>query len=334
MKFKLLAVHFLFLGFTLFSNLFAEQVVILGSGPAGLTAAIYASRTGLSTLVIEGTEPGGQIALSHIVENFPGFPEGINGFELGMKMREQSLRFGTQIRTTKIVKADLSQRPFTLWQESGEILSADTLIIASGASAKWLGLESEKALIGKGVSSCATCDAFLFKGKEVVVVGGGDTALEDALFLARYATKVSIVHRRDQLRASKYLQNKAFAHPKIHFIWNSIVEEVLDLKEGKVTGVVIGNLLDQTHQFYPCSGVFIAIGHAPNTQLFQGQLALDEAGYIQTEPHATETNIPGVFAAGDVADPRYRQAITAASSGCKAAIDADHFIQKMGSEEP
>lgn len=319
--------------FFAFNQLLAEQVVILGSGPAGLTAAIYASRAGLSTLLIEGEEPGGQIALSYMVENFPGFPEGIDGSELGMQMRTQALRFGARIRSSNVVQVDLSRQPFILWQENGKSILADTLIIATGASAKWLGLDAETALIGKGISSCATCDGFLFKGQEVVVVGGGDTALEDALFLARYASKVTVVHRRDTLRASKYLQKKAFSHPNIHFIWNSIVEEVLDPKEGRVQGVVLQNLQDQSQQIYPCKGLFIAIGHTPNTELFKGQIVLDEAGYIQTQPFSTHTNIPGVFAAGDVVDSRYQQAVTAASSGCMAAIDADHFIQQKDSEE-
>lgn len=323
-----------FFMFSIFSSIFAEQVVILGSGPAGLTAAIYTSRAGLSTLLIEGEEPGGQIALSYTVDNFPGFPQGVNGYELGINIREQALRFGTEIQSGKVIEVDFSKRPFILKLENGHLISADTLIIASGASAKWLGLESEKTLIGQGVSSCATCDGFLFKKKEVVVVGGGDTALEDALFLARYASKVTVVHRRDSLKASKYLQNKAFAQSNIHFIWNSIVEEILDPAEGQVQGVALKNLQDQSQQIYPCHGVFIAIGHTPNTDLFKGQIDLDEAGYIQTKPFTTQTNIPGVFAAGDVADPRYRQAITAAGTGCMAAIDADHFIQQQDLEEP
>jgi thioredoxin reductase (NADPH) len=308
--------------------LFAHQVVILGSGPAGLTAAIYASRAGWSTLLIEGEEPGGQIALSYQVDNFPGFPQGINGFELGANMREQALRFGTEIQSGKLIAADLSRRPFKLELEEGGFIFAETLIIASGASAKWLGLDSEKELIGKGVSSCATCDGFSFKGQEVVIVGGGDTALEDALFLARYASKITVIHRRNFLKASKYLQRKAFSHPNIHFLWNSVVEEILDSKLGKVKGVIVKNLLDQRQQIYPCQGVFIAIGHQPNTELFQEQLALNPEGYLVTKPFTTQTNIPGVFAAGDVADPRYQQAITAAASGCMAAMDADQFIQQ------
>lgn len=335
MKSKHLLINCFIWIFFAVNQLLAEQVVILGSGPAGLTAAIYASRAGLNTLLIEGNEPGGQIALSDIVENFPGFPEGINGFELSMNMRDQALRFGTHILNTKIVRVDLSKRPFVLVQENGKLILADTLIVATGASTKWLGLDSERALLGKGISSCATCDAFLFKGKEVVVVGGGDTALEDALFLARYASKITVVHRKDSLKASKYLQKKAFSHSHIQFIWNSIVEKVLDPKEGKVQGVVLRNLQNQSQQFYSCKGLFIAIGHVPNTEIFKQQLNLDEAGYIQTQPFSTKTNIPGVFAAGDVVDSQYQQAITAASSGCMAAIDADHFIQEMeNNEEP
>lgn len=313
---------------SLFAQQDTEQVVILGTGPAGLTAAIYSSRAGLSTLVIEGEEPGGQIALSYMVDNFPGFPQGINGFELGQNMREQAQRFGTRIKSGKIIQADLSKRPFLLKMENNEEILCETLIIASGASAKWLGLESEKALIGKGVSSCAVCDGAFYKNKDVVVVGGGDTALEDALFLARYASKVTVVHRRDSLKASKYLQDKVFANKKIHFIWNSMVEEMSDAKTGSVTGVLLRDVNTKKTTFYPCHGIFVAIGHKPNTEIFQGQLKLDEAGQVITEPFSTKTSIPGVFAAGDVADPHYRQAITAAGTGCMAGIDAYHFIQQ------
>lgn len=306
-----------------------ENVLIMGSGPAGLTAAIYTSRAGLSTLIIEGEEPGGQISLSYSVENFPGFPEGINGYDLGEKIKEQALQFGTKIQEGKIVKIDLSRSPFILEDETGQIILADVLIIASGASAKWLGLESEKAFIGEGVSSCAVCDGFQYKNKEVVVVGGGDTALEDALFLANYASKVTVVHRRDTLKASHYLQNRAFANEKIHFIWNSVVEEIADPLIGEISSVTIKNVVTQDKNKIPCKGVFVAIGHAPNTDLFKGQLHLDQGGYIITEPRSTKTNIPGVFAAGDVADSSYRQAITAAGTGCMAGMDAYHFIQEQ-----
>jgi thioredoxin reductase (NADPH) len=308
---------------------FAEQVVILGSGPAGLTAAIYTSRAGLSTLVIDGDGVGGQIALSNMVENFPGFPQGIDGFMLGENMQAQAERFGARMQRGKVVEANLTQRPFMLKMEDGQEISAETLIIASGASTRWLGLESEKALIGKGVACCATCDGFLFKKKEVIVVGGGDAALEDALFLANYASKVTIVHRKDSLNASKYLQSKAFAHPKIHFIWDCIVENIADAHQEQVAGVCLKNLLTQERQFYPCQGAFIAIGHIPNTSLFQDQLELSANGYIKTQPSTTHTSIPGVFAAGDVADARYRQAITAAGTGCMAGMDAYYFIQQL-----
>lgn len=318
----------------LFSTLSAEQVIILGSGPAGLTAAIYSARAGLNTLVIEGEEPGGQIALSSGIENFPGFPDRISGYQLIEGMRTQALRFGAEIKSEKILAVDLSQHPFKLICESGNRLTCDALIIATGASAKWLGLESEQALIGKGVSSCATCDGFFYKGKEAVVVGGGDTALEDALFLTNFASKVTVIHRRESLKASRYLQNKAQANPKIHFIWNSVVEEVASSKEKIAQGVYLKNLLDKTAQFYPCQGVFIAIGHQPNSAIFKDQLELTEAGYIKTKPNSTHTIIPGVFAAGDVADPHYKQAITAAGTGCMAAIDAYHFIQHLDQEEP
>lgn len=311
-----------------------ENVVILGSGPAGLTAAIYTARAGLSTLIIDGEEPGGQIALSYHVENFPGFPEGVSGFELGEKMREQAIRFGTKIQDGKIISVDLTQNPFILKDDNDQTLLADVLIIASGASAKWLGLESEKAFIGNGVSSCAVCDGAMYKGQEVVVIGGGDTALEDALFLANYASKVTVVHRRDTLKASQYLQKRAFANEKIHFIWNAVVEEISDPRSGLISSVLLKNVVTQVKTEVPCTGVFVAIGHAPNTEIFKGQLELDEAGYILTEPGSTKTAIPGVFAAGDVVDTFYRQAITAAGTGCMAGIDAYHYLQEKPDESP
>lgn len=306
-----------------------ENVVILGSGPAGLTAAIYTSRAGLTPLVIEGGEPGGQIGLSTMVDNYPGFPEGINGYELVQNMREQAIRFGARIDNGNLIDADLHKRPFTLKFEDGSVLQTETLIIATGASAKWLGLETEKQFIGNGVGSCAVCDGVLFKGKEVVVVGGGETAIEDALYLTNYASKVTIVHRRDSLKASKYLTAKAIANQKIHFIWNSTVEEIKDAYQGKVTSVLLKDVNTGNNQIYPCQGVFIAIGHLPNTNLFKGQLELTKEGYIVVKPLSTQTSIPGVFAAGDVADSHYRQAITAAGTGCMAGIDAYHFIQQQ-----
>lgn len=328
MKFSLYIIIFTLCITSLFGQQDVEQVVILGTGPAGLTAAVYSSRAGLSTLVIEGEEPGGQIALSYMVDNFPGFPQGVSGYELGQNMREQAQRFGTRIKSGKIVEADLSKRPFVLKTEENDVILAEALIIASGASAKWLGLESEKALIGKGVSSCAVCDGALYKNKEVVVIGGGDTALEDALFLSKYASKVTVIHRRDTLKASKYLQDKAFKNKKIHFIWNTTVEEMGDSKTGIVTGVLLRDVITGKTAFYTCHGIFVAIGHKPNTEIFQGKLELDEAGQVVTKPFSTKTSVPGVFAAGDVADPHYRQAITAAGTGCMAGIDAYHFIQQ------
>ena len=328
MKFSLYIIIFTLCVTSLFGQQDVEQVVIFGTGPAGLTAAVYSSRAGLSTLVIEGEEPGGQIALSYMVDNFPGFPQGVSGYELGQNMREQAQRFGTRIKSGKIVEADLSKRPFALKTDENEVILAETLIIASGASAKWLGLESEKALIGKGVSSCAVCDGALYKNKEVVVIGGGDTALEDALFLSKYASKVTVIHRRDTLKASKYLQDKAFKNKKIHFIWNTAVEEMGDSKTGIVTGVLLRDVITGKTAFYSCHGIFVAIGHKPNTEIFQGKLELDEAGQVVTKPFSTNTSVPGVFAAGDVADPHYRQAITAAGTGCMAGIDAYHFIQQ------
>lgn len=306
-----------------------EDVVIMGSGPAGMTAAIYAARSGLSTLVIEGNENGGQITLSYKVDNFPGFPDGISGEELGENMRKQALKFGAKIQSAKVESVDMTKRPFVLKLEGGKEVSSKAVIIASGASTKWLEIPSEAALIGKGVNSCAVCDAPFFIGKEVVVIGGGDSALEDALYLANYATKVTIINRKDNLRASPYLQKKVHANKKIEFVWNSTIEEIKDPINEKVTGVTLLDAITKQLKFFPCDGVFIAIGHSPNTQLFKGKLELDETGYVITKPHSTETAVDGVFAAGDVADPKYRQAIIAAGSGSMAAIDAYNFIQKQ-----
>jgi len=302
-----------------------ESITILGSGPAGLTAAIYAARANLKPLIVEGEQPGGQLTITSDVENFPGFPQGVMGPELMDQFRKQAERFGSRFQTGMVVKADLQKAPFKLTFSDGKELLTHTLVISTGASAKWMGIPSEKKLLGKGVSSCATCDGFFFRNMDIAVVGGGDTAMEEANFLTRFAKSVTVIHRRDTLRASKIMQDKAQKNPKIRFIWNSAVEEVLGEKE--VEGVRLRNLVDQSVQDVAVKGVFVAIGHEPNTRLFQGQLKMDAAGYLVTEPGTPRTNIPGVFAAGDVADHVYRQAITAAGTGCMAAIDAERFLE-------
>lgn len=302
------------------------KVIIMGSGPAGLTAALYAARANLEPLVFEGMEAGGQLTLTTDVENFPGFPNGILGPELMNSMREQAQRFGAVCVFGEITGVDLSQRPFVIKTDDSEI-KADTFIISSGATAKMLGLESERTLLGRGVSTCATCDGFFFKDRELVVVGGGDSAMEEATFLTKFASKVTIVHRRDELRASKIMQDRAFKNEKISFIWDSVVDEIIGDKEKGVTGVRIKNLKSGETSAMDCHGVFVAIGHKPNTEIFQGILDMDGDGYLITNPGSTETNIPGVFAAGDVQDKKYRQAITAAGSGCMAAMDAERFLE-------
>jgi len=303
-----------------------RNVIIIGSGPAGFTAAIYAARADLEPLLIEGPQPGGQLTITTIVDNYPGFPDGINGPDLVMDMRRQAERFGTEFISGEVTAVDFSKTPFVV--QVGDIsYEGKCVIIATGASAKWLGLESEKRLMGSGVSGCATCDGFFFKDKEVVVVGGGDTAVEEALFLTRFATKVTLIHRRDRLRASKILQDRAFKNEKITFLWDSVVVDILGEDVGHVTGVRIRDVKSGAVSDYPCDGVFIAIGHSPNTGIFKGQIELDENGYIRLKER-TFTSVPGVFAAGDVADPYYRQAITAAGMGCMAAIDAERFLEK------
>lgn len=306
-----------------------NKVVIIGSGPAGLTAALYTARANLEPVMFEGMEAGGQLTLTTDVENYPGFPNGILGPELIESMRKQAQRFGATSIMREINSVDLSSKPFKVIFGDTEI-ETDTLIIASGASAKMLGLESEKTLLGHGVSTCATCDGFFFKDNELVVVGGGDSAVEEATFLTKFASKVNIVHRRDQLRASKIMQDRAFNNDKIEFIWNSVVEEILGSTDEGVNGVILKDVMTGELKNKECQGVFVAIGHNPNTSLFKGLLDMDELGYIQTKNGATETNIPGVFAAGDVQDVRYRQAITAAGSGCMAAMDAEKHLEENG----
>jgi thioredoxin reductase (NADPH) len=302
-----------------------RPVIILGSGPAGLTAAIYAARAHLRPLVVEGQEPGGQLTLTTTVENFPGFPEGLLGPDLIRSMREQAARFGAEFRTGTATAVDLRTRPFRLTIDGG-VEECQALIVATGASARMLGLPSERQLIGHGVSTCATCDGFFFQEQEVLIVGGGDSALEEALFLTKFARRVTVVHRRDKLRASKIMQDKVFANPKIDFAWDSTIEEILDVAQQKVTAVRLRNVKTGDITERPADGIFVAIGHVPNTAVFRGQLTMDAVGYIQTRD-GTKTSVPGVFAAGDVQDHVYRQAVTAAGSGCMAAIDADRFLE-------
>jgi thioredoxin reductase (NADPH) len=300
-----------------------RNVLILGSGPAGYSAAVYAARADLEPLVLKGTDAGGQLMLTTDVENYPGFPDAVLGPELMEAMEKQASRFGAEVLAQTATRVDLSERPFGVWAGDQE-LRAKTLIIATGASARWLGVPGEDRLRGRGVSACATCDGFFFKDRELVVVGGGDTAMEEALFLTRFASKVTIVHRRDELRASKILQDRALTNPKISFAWNSVVEEVLG--EGGVTGVRLRDVGSGHQVEFAADGVFVAIGHTPNTSLFKGQLELTDDGYVVVNEPSTRTSVVGVFAAGDVTDRTYRQAVTAAGQGCKAAIDVERFL--------
>jgi len=308
-----------------------SNVIIVGSGPAGFTAALYAARADLKPLLFEGIttggQPGGQLMLTSDVENYPGFPEGILGPALMEKFSQQAVKFGTQLIREDVTAVDLKKRPFRVHAGDRDYFSK-TLIIATGASARWLGIDSEKKLRGRGVSACATCDGFFFKGKEVVVVGGGDSAMEEALFLTKFATKVTIAHRRDALRASKIMQERATGHPKIKVIYNAIVDEIKDPAQQKVTGVVLKDTKDGHRSEMTCDGVFMAIGHEPNTKIFKGQLEMDPKGYIKVQTGSTATSVAGVFACGDVQDFRYRQAVTAAGTGCAAALDAERFIER------
>lgn len=304
-----------------------HEVVIAGSGPAGLTAAIYAARANLKPVMVEGEQAGGQLTITTDVENFPGFPEGIMGPELIEEMRKQAARFGTEIISAAVTECDLSDRPFDLSLSDGRKLRTKTLIISTGASARLLGLESERKLMGHGVSACATCDGFFFRGKEVAIIGGGDSAMEEATFLTKFATKVTVIHRRDELRASKIMQERAFNNPKIEFIWNHVVEDVFDPAQQKVTGLKLRSTIDDSIMEFKTDGLFIAIGHDPNTAFLKGQVDTDPNGFIVVKSPTTHTSIPGVFACGDVMDPIYKQAITAAGTGCAAAIDAERFLE-------
>ena len=306
------------------------KTLILGSGPAGYTAALYASRAAMEPVLLAGTQPGGQLTITTDVENYPGFPEGVQGPEMMEMFKSQAERFGTTVKSETGVKVDLSKRPFNIVSDTDEVYLCETLIISTGASALYLGLPNEIALQGRGVSACATCDGFFFKDKEVYVVGGGDSACEEATFLTKYASKVNMVVRRDAMRASKIMQERALNNPKISVLWKRQVTDVFDPEQGAVTGIELMNSNTEEKERVPADGLFLAIGHKPNTGLFTGQLEMDPDGYIITKPDVTATDIPGVFACGDCQDSYYRQAVTAAGTGCMAAIEAERWLEDVG----